>query len=1143
MSQILRLPINLRGIKLQIRVKIISIMLFASTQIFGNTLKSQDIYKVQIYLELKDESLINAFKKIEAESSFYFMYREEDVKNVTNLNVPRSKQSIAAFLQLILANTPMSFKQVDQRILIIHKNSQESTNQSEGTHYAQKPLDVFEDIVVSGFVTGSNSDPLENVSVTLKGSSIATLTDEKGKYKISIPMDGVLIYSHVGFETQEVAIRNQAVINVVLRRQISTLNEVVVTALGIKREAKSLTYSTQSVPTENLTEARDPSIMNTLEGKVAGLSINSDGTGVGGANRVVLRGDRSISGDSQPLYVIDGAPIIGDISDINPDNIASINILKGPNAAALYGAGAQNGAIIIETKKGRPGAINISLNHSSQVLSPINSIQYQNEYAQGSGGVYDKTSESSWGPKMTGQIVPSWSIIPADSQKTYALTPQPNNVRDAFQNGFNTSTNLYASMGSEKIQSMFSITRTDVQGIVPGNTLGRNNFAVRLTSQLTDRLTLDTKIDLMQQVIHDPIVEDISDLNQVKQIYMMPRNIRTEDARNYSFVNAQGVIRQNFWNPGSTYGLNPYFLRNRYHDTETKQRGTAMASLSYEFSKSLKLMVRGAYDVINGGSEIETSYDFYNTALNGGYSVSKSQTSLFNSDFLLSYTKKIHKDWNFNINAGGNTQQQRQNLLNGNTNVGLLVPDFFTLSNTLFPSASYNPGPNIDIQSLYAFAHLDWKNAVFLDVTGRNDWSSTLPASHRSYFYPSVGLSAILSDLIKLPELISFAKLRASWASVGSGGPAYMLSRTATFTSGGNNGFLELSSILPNPDLRPELTNSYEFGLDAGLFKSRLNLNVTYYKTNTLNQLFTVALPPGSGASEYFTNGGNVQNKGLEILLSAVIVKTRDFRWQADLNFSRNRNLVLQINDQRPKLIIGSDQSFRDFVAIQGQPFGQVYSIGFLRDANGNVIVDDRGVPLNTGSRSVSVANANPDWMGGITNSFSYKNFNLSFLIDVREGGTVLSVTKAVMANAGVTKETQAGREGGLVFGKNLFPNQRAVTQDGKPNDIAVDPETFWTSMGGFVNPVGEAFGENMSNVRVREVIFGYTFPRSLLGNLPVSQVRLSLVGRNLFFIYRASHDLDPDISIGTSPLGEGQTSFAPPSTRSYGLNLKIDFK
>lgn len=1093
-------------------------------------------YSQKVTLSGKRVPLANFFSTIKEQTGYVFFYDVALLKTAKPVTLKVTDAELSDVLVLLFNDQPLDYS-VENKTIVISEKLQKR-------HLKRLPELSQQVIVVRGQVTDAKGETLPGVSVKVKGTTTGTSTDVEGKYSLSIPDNSILVYTYVGYQSKEVVVNGQNVINVSLETSATSLNEIVVTALGIEREAKSLTYSTQKVSVEELTEARELNVLSSLQGKVAGLSINSSGRGVGASDRVILRGNRSISGDSQPLYVIDGVPVVGDPSDINPDNIASINVLKGPNAAALYGAAAQNGAIVIETKKGRIGNVNISLNHTTQALTPIHAIQFQNEYAQGIGGIYSKSSESSWGPKMTGQTVDLWSINPADAGKQYTLTPQPNNVTDAFQNGFSTATNLYASMGGEKIQGTFSLTRTDAKGTVAGNKLARNNVAVRLTSQLSQKLSLDTKLDYMYQVTGDPLIENIENLNPIKQMYMLPRNIRTEDAMKSTFTDADAVIRQNFWNRGSTLGLNPYFVMDRTSNLSPRQRAIAMTSLSYEFSKDLKFMVRGAYDGVNSNSEDKISKDFYSRFPNGSYSVAKSNSYLFNGDFLASYTKKINNNWDFSANAGGNTQKRRNNSLSSTTGTGMVVQDFWTISNTLTPVTSANPGPNVDINSLYAFAQVGWKNAVFLDVTGRNDWSSTLPAANRSYFYPSVGLSVVLSDLVpKLPSQISFAKLRASWAKVGSGGPAYMLNRTATFASGGNNGFVTLSSILPNKDLRPEETNSYELGVDIGLFNDRLTLNATGYKTNTLNQLFTLALPPGSGASSFFTNGGDVENKGIELVLSGMPVRSGNFRWETNANFSRNRNIVRKLNDERPKLIVGSDQSFRDFVVIQGKPFGEIYSIGFLRDANGNVVVGANGVPLNTGSRTKAVANANPDWTGGLSNSLSYKNLSLGFLIDHRQGGTVLSVTNAMLAYEGQTQATLDGRGGGIVFGENIFPGLNAVKADGTPNNIAVNAQTFWRTIGGTVNPTGEAFVESMTNTRLREVMLGYTLPKSLFRNLPISQMKLSLVGRNLFFIHRVSKDLDPDISVGTGVLSEGQSAFAPPSTRSFGLNLKMDFK
>lgn len=1088
----------------------------------------------KISMSQTNASLKAVLKELRTQSGYNFVYTDDLLKMSSRVDIKVTDAKLEDVLIEIFKRQPLTYIVNNNTITVKEKVK------VIGTDLVESRIEQV-DIVVRGKVSDARGETLPGVSIKVKGTSMGTSTDVNGNYSLSVNENATLVFSYIGYVSKEVIVNNQTSINVVLTESTAALSEVVVTALGIEREKRSLTYSTQSISTEELTEARELNVTTSLQGKVPDISITSAGSGVGASNRIVLRGNRSISGDSQPLYVIDGVPIIGDPSDISPDNIASLNVLKGPNAAALYGSAAQNGVIIIETKRGKAGSVNVSLNQTTQIMSPIHTIPFQNEYGQGIGGLYQKNTESSWGPKMSGQNVDTWSIRPEDAGKQYSFSPQPNNVQDAFKMGFNTASNIIASMGSENVQGMFTYTRTDASGIVEGNKLSRNNLAVRLTAQLSKRLRLDTKVDYMQQVINDNLVQDINNFNPAKQIYMMPRNIRTEDAENYTYINPAGLLLQNFWTPGSTLGLNPYFLINRASNISPRERTIGMASLTYDLAKDLKFMARASFDKVMNSNEEKLSRDFYARALLGRYTVSSGNSSLFNSDALLSYNKKVNEDWNFNFNVGGNIRNDRNSSLSSNTGVGMIVPDFWTLSNTLDGVTSNNPGPNIDVHSAYAFANVGWRNAVFLDVTGRNDWSSTLPKANRSYFYPSVGLSVILSDLIETPDFLSFVKLRGSWAKVGSGGPAYMLDRTASFSPGGNNGFLQLSSTLPNTDLRPEETKSLEYGVDLSFFDDRIGLNLTGYKTNTVNQLFTVALPPGSGASQFFTNGGDVENTGIELGLTSIPLKTTNFKWENNLTFSRNRNLVNKLNDERPKLIVGSDQSFRDFVVVQGQPFGQIFSIGWRRDASGNVVVGNNGVPLNSGTRSLSVANAIPDWMGGFSNTFSFKNLNLSFLIDHRQGGTALSVTDAMLNFEGLTQKTLAGREGGLVFGKNLFPGQTAVKLDGTPNDIPVNAQTFWRTTGGVVNPVGEAFVESMTNTRLRELMIGFTLPKSLLGNLPVKGAKISIVGRNLFFIHRESKTIDADITAGTGVISEGQSAFAPPSVRSYGLNLKVD--
>lgn len=997
---------------------------------------------------------------------------------------------------------------------------------------------------VTGLVTDDEGMAMPGVNITLEGTTTGTTTDADGNYELDVPsLNENLVFSFVGYVTQTIAINGRTEINIEMAPQVVMGDEMIVTAFGIEREARGLTFSTEGISGEEFTQAREMNVVNSLQGKVAGLSINRSSSGVGAPSRVVLRGNRSISGDSQPLYIIDGVPVRGGIEDMSPDVIESIEVLKGPNAAALYGSAAQNGAIVVSTHTGTRNETNFSLNNTFMFDVPNIGYEYQDEFGQGSGGIYNSGSEFSWGPSLDGQSVAHWSPDPELAGSQLNFSPQPDNVSDFFQTGFNQATNLTASIGGDKTTTVFSYTLTNGEGIVPGNELSRHNVSARVNSALTDRLTLDGRVAYTNQSIDNMLFMGENFANPIRHAYRLPRNISTSEMSDFEYTTPQGTDLQHFWNPGSNGGANPYWTINRNLNENTRERITTMASLTYSFADNISLMVRGAYDGSNNKREVKFYNDTYIIANFGEYQRSSSDAFEWNGDVLLSYTESFLNDWTVDLNAGGNIQNRRNSSIYSDTGAGLIIPNFFTLSNTQLPSTSHSIGNPRDTHSLYSFGQLSWRNSIYLDLTARNDWSSTLPADNRSYFYPSVGLSAILSDLISMPEAVSLARLRLSYAEVGASTDAFQLNRSATLVAGGFNGFVSLGSVLPNENLRPELTKAYEAGVDLRFYGGRLGLDITAYQTNTTDQLFTVALPVGSGASQFFTNGGDVENKGIEILLSGRPVETSNFSWNLNANFGLNRNTVVAINDERPRLTIASD-FLRDMVIEEGKPFGQVYSRGFERDEQGRVLIGDDGIPLVTNGKTVAVANLSPDWSLGITSSFSYKNLTGSFLIDHRQGGSISSLTNAILFADGVTKQTLPGRDGtDIIFGDNFFSGESAVmASDGSPNTTAANPEDFWRTLGGRNAPVGEAFVEDATNTRMREITIGYNIPRSFLSGLGITGANFSLVGRNLFFLYKASENLDPDQMVGTTPGAEGFESFTPPSTRSFGASLKLDF-
>ena len=986
---------------------------------------------------------------------------------------------------------------------------------------------------VSGKVIDVDGEALIGVNILETGTSNGTVTDFDGNYSLSVSDGASLTFSYTGYAEQSITVGAQSIINLTLEEGVA-LDEVVVTALGISREKKALSYSAQNVATEELSQARELNVVNSLSGKVAGISIARSGGGVGSASRVILRGNRSLFGSSEPLYIVDGAPILGDITDINPDDVESISVLKGANAAALYGNRAQNGAIIITTKQGGEG-FNISLSTTYTTETPLFLRDYQTQFGQGNSGQYSPSSEQAWGAPISGSG-DHWSPDPNFGESTYNLVPG-NPVEDFYQTGFNSATNLAISGGTGKTQTYFSYTYTNAEGVVPNNNLARHNAHIRITNQVTDRLTLDTKLNYIREDIDNALSQGESFDNPNRHALRLPPNIRTADIEQFEYTDAAGLNRQHYWNPGSNGGANPYWTINRNQRETATDRILGFVSLKYQITDQISIQARSALDRLNRDEEYTQWNDNYIIADNGRYSLSRQANYEWNNDILASFNDNLSDDLSLSLNIGANARQERGNTLSSNTGDALLVPNFFALQSQTIRS-SLNVGGPRDVNSIYGFANIGFKNAIYLDITARNDWSSTLPRDNWSFFYPSVGLSVVLSDLTDMPSFISFAKLRGSWAQVGNDAQPFQLQRTANLGAGGNNGFLSLDGTIRNSNLKPEETTSIEIGADLRFANNRAGIDLTWYKSNTTDQLFAIALPIGSGASQVFTNGGDVQNDGIEAVINLTPVETSDFSWDLSFNFTKNNSEVIEINDERPSVTVAG-HFLRSFRIEHGEEWGVVYSRGFQRDDQNRVLIGDNGLPLISNGLTVPVANFNPDWLGGIRNQINWKDLSVSFLIDIRQGGSTASLTDAIVFGDGLTEETVQGREGGLIFGENFFADETAVKEDGSPNTTSFDAESFWRLVGGRNAPVGEVFARDASNMRLRELVIGYKLP---IQNEVIKGARVSLVGRNLFFFYNRAETLDPESIVGTSKQAEGFESFAPPTTRSFGVNLKLDF-
>lgn len=1009
-----------------------------------------------------------------------------------------------------------------------------------------------QDRIVSGNVTSADGEGLPGVNVLVQGTTQGTTTDVDGNYSLSVPSEAAnLVYSFVGYRSQVIAIGNRSAIDIQLEEDIAALEEVVVTAFGVEREKKAVTYAAQNVDAENLTEARPLAVAEGLSGKVAGLSVSRT-SGLGNDPKVILRGNRSIAGSSEPIYVVDGVTMGGNINNISPDDIESITVLKGANAAALYGSRANNGVIVVTTKSGKMDTqgFNVDFNTSFMASRVNQLINWQNEYGQGSEGIYAPNANRSWGPRLDGSQVDHWSNDPNWPTPTYAYSADPDNkTTDFFQTGHNLASNLSVSSQSENTNSFISYTFTDANGVVPNNKLNSHNISARVTSTFFDKLTIDAKVNIIRQDIDNNLYDGEQYYNPIRSIYKVPPNIRSEDMSIYQFTNPAGVVEMHYWQPGNNAPSNPYWVLNNVNRNQLRDRVIGMLSVGYDITENLNFRVRSSIDRFNTSLVDRWNNGFYIIADNGLYRKREDRGHEWNTDVFLNYKKDfLGGEWSLDATVGGNIRKNESGWTSIGDRAGILnVPNLFAISNygTIIASEDFQER---EVQSLFGFATIGWRNSIFLDVTARNDWSSTLPPDEWSYFYPSVGLTAVVSDLVTLPGWWTFAKVRANWAQVGNDTNPYSLIRSANVSGGGTGGFLALNTTVPAADLRPEETTATEIGVDLRFLQNRLGLDFTWYKSNSTDQLFAQSVPVGSGASAVFINGADIQNKGIELALTATPVQTADFTWDLYFNFSKNDSEVLELAEGLDVLNISSASFLRQFRLVVGEQWGDVYSRGFVRDEQGRVVMEvdadgnPTGKPRTTPGLDANVANYNPDWLGGIGNNLSWRNLRLSFLVDIRQGGTIVSNSNAIMFADGLTEETLEGREGGLIFGENFFPNETAVNEDGSPNTAATTAEIMWSHLGGRNAPVGEAFTQDASNVRLRELVLGYSIPSAKLANTPFTHVDISLVGRNLFFFSNKAENADPEVLVNTATAQDGWEVFGLPPVREFGVNLKFGF-
>jgi len=991
---------------------------------------------------------------------------------------------------------------------------------------------------ITGRVADADGIPLPGATVLEKGTSNGVVTDLEGRFALMVSADAVLRISFVGYKTQEIDVKDHTYLDIVLEENAVELDRIVVTALGIEKKEHSLPYSMNLVKNEELTRVKMPNLITSLTGKAAGVQINQVSSGLGASAKVNIRGIRSVAGENQPLYVIDGVPMLnstseqaysaiggtanagnrdgGDgISNLNAEDIESISILKGAPAAALYGSQASNGVILITTKKGKTeGQRTISFSTSLMFDNAASLPKMQNSY-----GISDDVD--SWGEKKN--------------------LPKYDNLKDFFSTGVTSITSVSVSHGNEKLQNYFSYANTTGKGIIDKNHLSKHNITFRETSTMfNNRLKLDGNVNLMRQVAKNKPTVGGFYMNPLVGLYRFPRG---EDLSYYKdnfevYDESRNLNIQNWHTSYEDFEQNPYWILNRIQTKEVRMHAIVSLSANLKVNDWLTVQARGNVDCIDD----KVRQKFYASTApalagaNGRYLEMDYQDIQFYGDAML----MMKKDWgDFSVNGAlgtSITDKTTNSTRYDSKTASLYYANVFNLANIIM-NGSAALDQKIDSrrqsQSMFATVQVGYKGSAYVDFTARNDWSSTLSHTKhekRGYFYPSVGTSLILNRLLALPEWVSYAKVRAAYSMVGNDIPLYITNSSSHITAGGE--YLA-NDAAPFKEMEPEMSYSWEVGAEGRFLNSRVGFNFTYYRTNTHNQFFKLPTLAGDKYAFRYVNAGNIQNRGWEIALDATPVLAKDFMWSTTLNWASNRNKIISLHEELKEFVYGptSFSSSYAMKLVKGGSIGDIYGKAFVRDASGGIVYEtegsNAGLPKIEGDgNTMKVGNSNPKFMLGWNHTLSYKDFSLYFLVDCRYGGEVLSQTQADMDLYGVSEVTAKARD------------REYVMLEGHRID---NVKGFYKIVGGRAGTT-EYYMYDATNIRLRELSLSYQLPVSWMEKTKIlKNAQLSFIARNLFFFYKKA-PFDPELVLSTGNDNQGIDVYGMPTTRSWGFSLKCEF-
>lgn len=1071
----------------------------------GSAIYAQNSSKITI--KRKNISLQEALAEVRKLTHMSISYNDSQLP-VNRISLDIEKQPLEQALKVILKGTGFTYLIKDNYIMIVPEQNIKKAKSRN----------------ISGNVVDAKGEPLIGVTVIEKGTTNGAVTDLDGNYKITTKTaTPVLVFSYVGYQTKETH-ATENIVNIVLEDGAQELGEVVVTALGIKRSEKALSYNVQKVGNDAVTTVKSANFMNSLSGKVAGVNINASSAGMGGAARVVMRGPKSISQSNQALYVIDGIPVTGrsqgelkgdammyanqpgteSIADVNPEDIESISVLSGPAAAALYGSAAAQGVVMITTKKGQEGKVSVTISNSSQFANPFVMPKFQDQYVNRPGEI------KTWGDKAASEF---GTYEPADF----------------FNTGTNIQNNISLTAGTSKNQTYLSVGTTNAQGIIPNNSYDRYNFTFRnTTSFLNDKMTCDFNFNYIREKDKNLMAQG-QWFNPLTSLYLFPRGESFDAIRTFEVYDPVRKIYVQNWNYGDALKMqNPYWVANRMNRTNDRNRYMVSASLKYEILDWLNVTGRLRWDDAATKQEDKryaSTLKLFAPSDYGFYGYDKINDQTLYGDLMLNINKTLGENFSISSNMGASFSRLKYDVTGFQG--GLKAPsNVFTPNAIDYGNATNDNRPIFEsykhyINSMFISAELGYRSILYLTLTGRNDWDSALHGTAQtSFFYPSVGVSAVISEMAKMPQMINYLKVRASWASVGSAIEPNLSSAWRYEYNPALGTYKTVTYKFPKK-FYPERTDSWEAGVTARLFGNALSVDLTVYQSNTRKQTLLRDVTSGAaGFNKEYIQTGNIRNRGLE--LSVGYTKSwADFTWSSSLAYSMNRNKIVELLENPNEVVRQAGLSGCGVVLKKGDGMGDIYTYtDFKRDAEGNIALDSNGNVMQTNL-------SNPQYRGsvlpkgnlGFSNDFSWKGVNLGFVLTARLGGICMSQTQAILDEYGVSAVSAEARNNGGI-----------AVNTGK-----ISAEGYYAVVGGD-NPIWSEYIYSATNVRLQEAHISYTLPRKWLKS---KELTLGVTANNLFMIYRKA-PFDPESTASTGTYYQGFDYFMQPSLRTLGFNIKL---